>query len=183
MKSIQSNSLYASEHRRRFFRTLSFIESLPIANHRILDLGPSNPLSQMLKESGYSIENTHEGQDLDLDYHQVEDPRFEVITGFEILEHMVSPFPLLLAAKAEKLVLSVPLKLWFAEAYWNPNDSFDCHYHEFEPKQLKLLLNKAGWIIKKEQKFTHPSFKLGIRPILRFFTPRHYFVYCERNRG
>ncbi len=181
MKSIEVNSDYHGKHQRRFQRTIQFIHECQPQHASVLDLGPNNPLSELIRQQGHRVENTASQQDLDLDFHQVEKEGYEVVTAFEILEHLVSPFPLLKAIRAPKLILSVPLKLWFAEAYWNPNDPYDCHYHEFEPKQLRMLLEKAGWTILKEKQYTNPEFALGIRPILRYFTPRHMFVYCERN--
>jgi len=92
----------------------------------------------------------------------------------------VSPFPLLYHSKAEKLFASIPLKLWFASAYWSQTDIYDRHYHEFEVKQFNMLLNKAGWKIVNSDKWVGKTNKVGIRPLLRKFTPRYYIVYCER---
>jgi len=147
---------------------------------KILDLGPTNPLGVLLKDNGYQIQNTPIGLDLDLDFEIVKTEDYQVLTAFEIIEHLVSPFPMLHASKAKKLVASIPLKLWFADAYWNEDDPYDRHYHEFEPKQFNMLLNKAGWEIKQSEKWVAASNKIGIRPLLRKFTPRHYIVYCER---
>ena len=43
-----------------------------------------------------------------------------------------------------------------------------------------MLLEKAGWTIVDRAKWTSPIHKLGIRPILRMFTPRYYAVYAVR---
>lgn len=180
MREIKTNSTYSKTHVKRFHKTLEFMADLDLKSSKILNLGPKNPLSDFLEENGYDITNTNEGQDLDFDFEIVKDQSFDVVIGFEILEHLVSPFPLLHSISAKRLVLSVPLSLWFSKAYWNEYDIYDRHYHEFEPKQLEMLLNKAGWEIIKEKKYTSPSKKIGIRPLLRWFTPRHYFVYCER---
>jgi len=180
MKEIAVNSEYNKAHARRFQLTLDFMADLDLKSARILNLGPDNPLSARLTSEGYDITNTPVGLDLDLEYDIVKDPAFDAVVGFEILEHMVSPFPLLQAIAAKKLVLSVPLRLWFASAYWNEADPYDRHYHEFEPRQLEMLLNKAGWKIVKEAKHVNKSKKIGIRPLLRRITPRYYFVYCER---
>ena len=81
----------------------------------------------------------------------------------------------------DKLIASVPLKLWFAEAYWNESDDWDKHYHEFEKKQFNFLLEKTGWKVKDSELWTSPGTnKLGFRTLLRYFTPRYYIVYCER---
>lgn len=180
MKEIQSNSLYAATHQKRFQITLEFIADLNLKSAKILNLGPNNPLSELLINNGYDITNTNPDQDLDTDFEIVKNTDFNAVFGFEIIEHMVSPFPMLKSISANKMVLSVPLSLWFAKAYWNENDPYDRHYHEFEDRQLKMLLEKAGWKIRKEKKYISSSFKPGIRPLLRMFTPRHYFVYCER---
>lgn len=171
---------YKEFHQERHIKTMNFI--LPHLNRgdKVLDLGPTNTLSDLMKEEGLEVTNTTTEVDLDLDYSIVENPEFEVMTAFEILEHVVSPFPLLRYSKAKKLFISVPLKLWFAEAYWNAKDPYDCHYHEFEPKQIRMLLEKAGWKIVKEEQWVSRVKQVGIRPILRRFTPRHYIAYCER---
>lgn len=157
------------------------MEEVLAKNDRILDLGIENPFSKIMQEHGYQVANTT-GEDLDLDTSAVQSDRFDVVTAFEIFEHMVSPFTVLKDIRADKLVASVPLKLWFAAAYRSKTDAWDRHYHEFEDWQFDWLLEKAGWQIKKREKFTHPVRKIGIRPILRRFTPRYYLVYAERKK-
>ncbi|WP_317124738.1 glycosyltransferase [Faecalibacter macacae] len=67
----------------------------------------------------------------------------------------------------EKLLASIPMRLWFAPAYRNKNDPRDLHYHEFEDWQFDMLLEKAGWKIIHRHKWTHPTNKIVIRPLLR----------------
>jgi hypothetical protein len=173
---------YTKSEEKRFRKTLNFLDENISRSERILDLGVTNPLSEMMKQDGYKVENTAPGTDLDLDFEVVRED-FDVVTAFEILEHLVSPFPLLRSVRAPKLVASVPLRLWFARAYWNNKDPFDRHYHEFETRQFHMLLNKAGWeVLKSEKWIVHEMDKFGIRPILRNFTPRYYIVYCERTK-
>ncbi len=163
----------------RFQKTLQFMKDLVDKSETILDLGPESVLSRLMSDNGYNVTNTGK-TDLDYNYEIVQRD-FDVVTAFEILEHMVSPFPLLYSIRAKKLVASVPLKLWFAKAYWNENDPFDRHYHEFEPRQFWMLLEKAGWKIVKSEKWNiYKLDKIGVRPLLRKFTPRYYIVYCER---
>jgi hypothetical protein len=182
----QTNSTPAPRYTRykekRFRKTLHFLEEHITKSSRILDLGPPNNLSKLMIKEGYAVKNTPATTDLDIDYEIVKE-NFDVVTAFEIIEHMVSPFPLLSSVKAKKLVASVPLKLWFANAYWNNDDPFDRHYHEFEQKQFDMLLDKAGWEIIKSEKWIIRSFnKIGIRPVLRNITPKYYIVYCEKKR-
>lgn len=164
---------------KRFKYTLEFLEKHITKTETILDLGVVNPFSEIMKQHGFIVENT-KGEDLDIDTSTIEDSKASVITAFEIFEHLLSPFTVLQSVKADKLVTSVPLKLWFSSAYRSKTDMLDRHYHEFEDWQFDWLLEKAGWNIIDRQKWTNPTKKLGIRPILRWFTPRYYIVYAER---
>ncbi len=83
--------------------------------------------------------------------------------------------------KAEKLVASVPLKLWFSRDYRSKTDSRDRHFHEFEDWQFDWLLEKTGWKIVASQKWINPPKSFGVRSLLRYFTPRHYIVYAEKS--
>ena len=62
-------------------------------------------------------------------------------------------------------------------------DERDRHFHEFEEWQSDWLLEKAGWKIIKKDKWTNPSLKIGLRPILRNFHNRYYAVYAERDQS
>ncbi|WP_299115433.1 methyltransferase [uncultured Winogradskyella sp.] len=165
--------------KKRFKYTLDFLKKHIDPSESILDLGVKNPFSEIMVSEGYTIENTL-GEDLDEDRTTIENSSANVITAFEIFEHLLSPYEVLKSIKANKLVISVPLKLWFAPAYRSKTDMRDRHYHEFEDWQLDWLLEKTGWAIKDRQKWTNPVKRLGIRPILRRFTNRYYIVYAER---
>ncbi len=165
--------------KKRYSNTLSFLLKHISKSQTILDLGVENPFTAIMRENGYSVENT-KGEDLDLDFTSVLNSDAKVVTAFEIFEHLVAPFNVLTKIKADKLVVSIPLKLWFSSAYQSKTDPWDRHYHEFEDWQFDWLLEKAGWEIKDRAKWTHPVNKIGLRPILRKFTPRYYIVYAER---
>ena len=133
-----------------------------------------------MKKEGYQVINT-KGENLDLNYDIVFNNDVECVTAFEIFEHMLAPFNLLRSIKAKKIIASVPLKLWFANAYWNKKNDWDKHYHEFEVKQFNFLLEKSGWkIIDSERWKPYKKIEFGIRPFLRMITDRYYIVYCER---
>lgn len=166
---------------KRFKRTLQFLKKAVPPPAVILDLGIDNPMSDLMKKNGYDVSNTT-GEDLDLNTLAVENSDAELVTAFEIFEHLIAPFNVLSAIKAPKLVATVPLKLWFAGAYRSKTDPWDRHFHEFEDWQFDWLLEKAGWEIKLREKWTHPVSKIGIRPLLRNFTPRYYAVYAERKK-
>jgi hypothetical protein len=164
---------------KRFNITLEFLQNHIEKDKLILDLGVENPLSSLIRDNGYRVENTS-GEDLDIDRSKIINSNAEVVTAFEVFEHLLDPYNVLKDIKAKKLVASVPLRLWFASAYKNNNDDRDRHFHEFEDWQFKWLLNKAGWKIIDYKKFTNPVKKIGIRPFLRLITPRYYLVYAEK---
>ena len=164
---------------KRFNITLEFLQNHIEKDKLILDLGVENPLSSLIRDNGYRVENTS-GEDLDIDRSKIINSNAEVVTAFEIFEHLLDPYNVLKDIKAKKLVASIPLRLWFASAYKNNNDDRDRHFHEFEDWQFKWLLNKAGWKIIDYKKFTNPVKKIGIRPFLRLITPRYYLVYAEK---
>ena len=164
---------------KRFKHTLTFLEKHISTNQSILDLGVTNPFSEIMKEEGYEIENTS-GEDLDIDFNSVQQSNAEVVTAFEIFEHLIAPFNVLREIKANKLVASIPMRLWFSPAYQSKTDPWDRHYHEFEDWQFDWLLEKSGWTIKDSAKWTNPVNKIGVRPLLRKFTPRYYIIYAER---
>lgn len=166
---------------RRYKETIEFLEKVVPVKTTVLDLGVKNPFSELMEKHGYEVSNTN-GEDLDLNTESAQKSDAEVVTAFEIFEHLVSPFNILRDIQAEKLVASVPLRLWFSPAYRSKTDKWDRHYHEFEDWQFDWLLEKAGWEIKKRHKWTNPVKKLGIRPFLRLFTPRYYAVYAERKK-
>ena len=165
--------------KKRFKHTLNFLEKHIPKNNSILDLGVVNPFSEIMINHDYKVDNT-KGEDLDVDTSIIENSKADVVTAFEIFEHLLSPFTVLKSIKSDKLVASVPLKLWFSSAYRSKTDMLDRHYHEFEDWQFDWLLEKAGWKIIDRQKWTNPTKKIGIRPILRWFTLRYYIVYAER---
>ena len=164
---------------KRFNITLEFLQNHIEKDKLILDLGVENPLSSLIRDNGYRVENTS-GEDLDIDRSKIINSNAEVVTAFEVFEHLLDPYNVLKDIKAKKLVASVPLRLWFASAYKNNNDDRDRHFHEFEDWQFKWLLNKAGWKIIDYKKFTNPVKKIGIRPFFRLITPRYYLVYAEK---
>ena len=153
----------------RFQITLDFLAQHSKKTDRILDLGVSNPLSKLMQQQGYSVTNTS-GVDLDNNQEELLNENYDVLTAFEIIEHLLNPYTILKQCKAQRIFISVPLRLWFSTAYQSKTDMRDRHYHEFEDWQLDWLLEKVGYKVNK----------IGFRPLLRRFTPRYYLVYAER---
>lgn len=164
---------------KRYRITQEFVHKHLHSSEEILDLGVDNPLSVRLREDGYTVHNT-QGEDLDIDRRVVHSDKFDAVTAFEIAEHLLNPFSLLSEIKASKLLISVPLRLWFAPAYKSKTDERDRHFHEFEAWQFRWLLEKTGWRIIDEIQFTNPVNKIGFRPLLRRITPRYILIYAEK---
>lgn len=167
-----------SSEERRFQRTLAFMKASLPPPARILDIGAPNQLASRMTEVGYQVENTH--GDLDETPTLVRGHDVDVVTAFEILEHLVGPFNLLRAIDVPRLFVTVPLRLWFAKAYCNPDDPWDRHFHEFEDWQFDWLLERSGWKIVRREKWTSPVPVVGLRPILRLITPRYYAIEAIR---
>jgi len=166
----------------RFEKTFKFLKKHVDTTEHILDLGVPNPFSEIMEKNGYQVSNT-DGSDLDFNYDQVKTiPNYKVCTAFEILEHLISPMSVLRAVTCDKLLITIPLKLWFAPAYRSKTDKWDRHFHEFEDWQLDWLVEKAGWKILDSEKWIIKNKKIGIRPFLRNRTPRYYAIYAERNK-
>lgn len=166
--------------KRRFKRTLAFVEKSLAKGSNILDIGTPNALSAFLTEKGYHITNTPE---IDLDLHpEIVEKKSSVqaVTGFEIFEHLINPMGVLQKLPGEVLFASIPMRLWFSKAYRNKNNEWDQHYHEFEDWQFDWLLKKSGWEVIRSEKWTNPALIPGFRPILRSFTPRYYIVEAKR---
>ncbi len=167
---------------KRFKNTLNFIQKHISDKETILDLGVENPFSKIMVSEGYKVTNT-KGEDLDIDFSSVTNAKEDVVTALEIFEHLIAPYNILKEIKADKLITSIPLRLWFSPAYKSKTDPWDRHYHEFEDWQFNWLLEKAGWEIKDTAKWTNPVKKIGLRPLLRLFTNRYYIVYAERKKS
>ena len=165
----------------RYNRTWRFLSEGLEPPARILDLGATNPFAEIMRERGFDVHNT--SGDLDDVPEVVHGIEAEAATAFEILEHLVSPLNVLRQISAPRLFATVPLRLWFATAYNNPNDPWDRHYHEFETWQFDWLLEKAGWRLVRSETWNSPVRRLGIRPLLRLITPRYYAVEAVRMVG
>lgn len=166
---------------KRFRITLEFLQKHISKSEKILDLGVENPFSKIMEENGYTVKNTF-GEDLDNEQSTLINEDYSVLTAFEIFEHLLNPYTILQNIKCDKILISIPMRLWFSSAYRSKTDKWDRHYHEFEDWQLDWLLEKTGFKIIDSVKFTHPTKKIGFRPLLRFFTPRYYLVYAEREK-
>lgn len=173
---------YASESNptleHRYEKTLAFLSAAVPAPARVLDIGSVNRLSGRMIERGYNVVNT-EG-DLDTGSGIGANQHFDIMTAFEILEHLINPMGVLTGVRADHLVATVPLRLWFANSYRSEDDRWNSHFHEFEDWQFEWLLDRCGWSIQSTEKWTSPIRRIGIRPLIRRYTPRYLAVHAVR---
>jgi len=151
---------------KRYRITLTFLKKHISTSESILDLGVTNPFTEVMTKNGFTVNNTS-GIDLDEDTSEIESSKANVTTAFEIFEHLLSPYTVLKSITSDKLVASIPLKLWFASAYRSKTDKWDRHYHEFEDWQFDWLLEKTGWTIIDRKQWTNP---IGLHHAIISFT-------------
>ena len=171
--------MYKIYPEKRYNETLALLNRFATKDDLILDLGVKNPFTDVMLEHKYQVINTT-GEDLDYHYTHLKNIDATFVTALEILEHLVNPMEVLRNLPGDKLLASIPMRLWFSPAYRSKTDLRDVHYHEFEDWQFDMLLENAGWKIIHRHKWTHPTNKIGFRPFLRKITPRYYAVYAER---
>src|SRR3989337_2150777 len=131
-----------------------------------------NYLSHKMKRRGFEVVNTN--YDLDLEPEKLEKEFYNVVTAFEILEHLIEPAQVLKRLSG-KLLASVPLTVWFSSPHWT-TAPYEQHYQEFHPQQFDKLLRYCGWVIVEKKKVRIVK-RFGIRQILSLIFPRYYFVY------
>ena len=86
---------------KRFNHTLAFLKKHSTPSNSILDLGVENPFSKIMKSEGYSVTNTT-GEDLDENQTVFQNQPQDIVTAFEIFEHLLNPYTILKEIKSEK---------------------------------------------------------------------------------
>lgn len=178
MSNLDLSKLQNATLIRRIEKTLKFLTNSEYTPKTILDIAENNIISELMRDSGFKVENTT--FDLDLEPELLNNYSSDAVTIFEVLEHLINPAGVLKNLNSDHLFASIPLDLWFAKAYRNDKDLRDRHFHEFEDWQFEWLLDYSGWKIIRYEKWTSYDSKIGIRPILRRFTPRYYMIEAIR---
>ena len=93
----------------RYQKTLSFIKK-QAPPCKVLDLGTKNEFSEIMIANGYDVINT-KGEDLDTNFQLIKQKKVDLVTAFEIFEHMLAPFNILRTLQVPNLITSIPLKL------------------------------------------------------------------------
>jgi len=157
----------------RHRKTVEFMLNNITIKSTILDLGVEGELSHLLTKEGYRVKNT----DFNLDIYpeRLRKIKSDVVTGFEILEHLLEPAPVLKNIRAKEIVVSVPMKRIFEKTYWNKEDEYDQHYHEFETFQFDKLLKYCNYQIICSEQWKSYSSILGR---IIYQQPKFYIVHA-----
>lgn len=164
---------YIQKHRKRIKETADYVYSQIDTSVPIIDLGTYNSISHTLHHCGYTVTNTH-SEDLDIHYQEVHNSTADVMTAFEVLEHMVNPMQVLKSFNGKMIIGSVPIRGWGQYRGNTEQDPHDEHYHEFREWELRKLLNKSGYKIVDIQRKHWPTSGISIRKILKRIIPSHY---------
>jgi SAM-dependent methyltransferase len=162
--------------RLRWERTLAFVKdsiTAPLPAVAGLDIGDRTSMTAML-ESHFGCCFSNTSVDLDTDAIDadiaVAGKCYDVVTAFEVIEHLYNPLHLLLEIKkvlepgpSSRLFLSTPV--WKPGFLQSPE-----HFHEMSKRSLNALLKRAGFGVLRGDTFgiRTPFFCMkGVRPLLR----------------
>lgn len=146
------------QNRCRYKATLGFIRDL---HGEVLDCGERNPFNDQIEEK-FRVRLSSTKGDLDVIELAL---RYDFITCFEVLEHLMNPLWFLMQARQALkpegiLYLSTPINK--PKFLWR-----DDHFHEFDEMRLYALLERAGFKVVRAKRAR--CYRLtGIRPIIRY---------------
>jgi hypothetical protein len=165
---IDKQYLSDSAHSVRWQHTIDFIRrssfSGTVTAHG-LDLGDRTPLTASLEQL---FSCTFNNTTADLDVASLEGS-FDVVTAFEVLEHLYNPLHTLLEVKRllhgknARLYLSMPLRKPASLA--SPD-----HFHEMSRQSALALFTRAGFSVVRSEEFRiRPLmfYLTGLKPLLR----------------
>ena len=98
--------MYAKIPVNRYNKTLKMLNEVCPSPSVIFDLGIRNPFSNIMEKNNYKVYNTS-GQDFDTNPILDIPDDVDLVTGFEIIEHLVSPYTLLKNINAKRIFLTV----------------------------------------------------------------------------
>ena len=170
--NIDSNFNNTNHVKIRWEKTLDFLQKNKNVKNG-LDIGDRTEFTDELELFfNCSFDNTS----IDLDTENLSG-QYEVITAFEIIEHLFNPLYFLMQIKNVlkkngTLYLSTPKgKPYFL---WSKD-----HFHEMGYDRLFSLIDRAGFkIIRKQEIRIQPFYfyLTGFRPMLRFIFEKHLIM-------
>ena len=168
----------------RFYNTL---KAMPAElNGVALDVGTRSYFTKYLEMSypQLTIINTDKDIDFDVDNMPYHDQELPTIMCFEVLEHLFNPLHFLLECLRilrdnGMMIMTTPSGLY---PKWMQSNHV--HFHEIDLKRLLILIDRAGFKVKKHQYIRRPMRwfwnRPGIRPLLRCLIPAFHYVEMEK---
>lgn len=163
----------------RINETIKYLENEDLPD-TILDVGEYNPLAKKIEES-FNVQVV--SLERDFDYNFTHNKQYQVITCFEILEHLFNP--LLFLDNLKKLLKESGVIYLSTPYQWPQIIKGRHHYHEIPEDRLFWLFDKAGLEVEDKHLVTiagdwHEH--IGFRPLLRYFQKtRIYKLKIKKN--
>ncbi len=165
----------------RLKRTQNLLSHYLKKDTKVLDLGPDNLMRRKLVHHFGNQFNGTGTLDLNRNYSEIECVSEDLITSFEVFEHLFNLFPVLKRLRKfnRPMICSVPLRFPLSKQYWT-EEYHDRHYNEFESNQIRWILSESGFKIVKEEYWFLDWNVQGVRPFLRsFLLPSWIALVCE----
>lgn len=160
-------------------KTLRFLDEHISTDATLMHIGNETELSKLIEEQGYSIKYADK-TNIDDDQSALIENEYDVMVAFEVFENLLNPYTILKSCKANKIVISVSLRLWIEKAFPSKKDFSNRYFHEFETWQLDRLIEKTGYKIIAKEKWKIPGRAIGLRPMLRKSAPKNYMILAEK---
>ena len=161
---------------RRAKATLKWLRKFKI-EPPILEWSKRTPLTEMLEKEFGEIENITINEP-DNDYVKPKVHSYQTIFCFDVLEHMMNPF---FVVKRIHGALKTGGHLFItcpAAIPW-PFSKGKHNFHEFRKDEIQNLLLRAGYRAEiKTRRGTAMVASFGIRPYLRLFFRKRYFIHA-----
>ncbi len=163
----------------RWRKTIEFLRPMAHASGG-LDVGDRSTLTAQLEEFFHCpFTNTT----VDLDTGELQG-RYDVVTCFEVLEHLFNPLRCLLQIKK---VLVRDGRLYLSTPTGKPQFLLSpSHFHEFSDHSLTALIKRAGFTELRRKKVTTQPwwfYFTGIRPMLRGVFERTWLLELEMSES
>ncbi len=163
-RSVLDDTYGEKRHNKvRWEKTMAFLAPAE-STTRGLDIGDRTPFTAEL-ESFFGCPFDSTNVDLDVD---ILAGRYDIVTCFEVLEHLFNPLHCLLQIKNVlvpdgRLYLSTPRRK--PHFLWNPN-----HFHEMSSHSIGGLFGRAGFTILRQKEIINLPwwfYFTGFRPLMR----------------
>ena len=161
----------------RWRKTIEFMKGdYKPSGNRVLDIGDRSVITEQLSNmlQGHIINTC-----IDLDTEPLTGRDYDMITCFEVLEHLFNPLWCLVQMRE---ALSDDGIMYISTPRYKPHFLWGDHFHEMSEQSILALFERAGLrIVRRKTIFIMPwrSLLTGFRPWLRLIFDRVYLFELE----